>query len=84
LTHWYNVYFVLGIHKTSAVDHLVAAKLLNHFGQWHDLNKIIVKPVPLVKGETKLALYGLGNLKDERLYRLLRDQHVKLYENFEC
>lgn len=65
-----------GIKKTSAVDQLVSARLLNHFGQWDDLNKISVKAVPFLKGETKLALFGLGNVKDDRLYRLIRDNHV--------
>lgn len=33
-------------------------------------------PVLLRKGSTKLALYGMANVRDERLYRTFRDQHV--------
>jgi len=66
----------LGHSKTSAVDHLAAAKLVNHFGQWNDLNQITVSPVLLTKGDTKLAMYGLGHLKDARLNRLMHDKKV--------
>ncbi|CAL8103047.1 unnamed protein product [Orchesella dallaii] len=66
----------IGHTKTSAVDHLAAAKLVNHFGQWDNLNNIEVSPVLLTKGETKLALYGLGHLKDDRLNRLMHDKKI--------
>lgn len=59
------------------MDHLAAAKLLNHFGTWDNLNSITIAPVLLVKGETKIALYGLGHLKDDRLHRLMQDRKVR-------
>ena len=31
------------------------------------MEKIEVKPILFTKGKTKVALYGLGNMKDERL-----------------
>ena len=36
--------------------------------------KCTVSPVLLKKGDTKLALYGLGYLRDARLYRMLRNE----------
>lgn len=56
---------------------MAAAKLLNHFGQWDNLNNITVSPVLLIKGQTKLAMYGLGHLKDDRLHRLMHDGKVQ-------
>jgi len=34
-------------------------------------------PVLLQKGRTKLALYGLSNVRDERLFRTFRDGKTK-------
>lgn len=36
------------------------------------IGRITLKPVLLQKGDTKLALYGLGNVRDERLARLFQ------------
>jgi double-strand break repair protein MRE11 len=38
-----------------------------------------VKPVCLQKGNTKLALYGLSNVRDERLFRTFREGNVKFF-----
>ena len=40
---------------------------------------IYVKPVLLRKGNSKLALYGVGNVKDARMHFELRSNHVKMY-----
>ena len=32
----------------------------------------------LCKGQTRLALYGLSSVKDERLYRLFRENKVQM------
>ncbi|KAK0547269.1 meiotic recombination [Tilletia horrida] len=39
---------------------------------------IRLKPILLQKGRTKLALYGLGNVRDERLHFELRANRVRL------
>ena len=36
------------------------------------VGKVRISPILLAKGDTKLALYGLGNLRDERLARLFQ------------
>ncbi|CBQ69662.1 related to MRE11-DNA repair and meiotic recombination protein [Sporisorium reilianum SRZ2] len=40
---------------------------------------IRIKPVLLQKGHTKLALYGMGNIKDERMHFELRANRVRMY-----
>lgn len=40
---------------------------------------IRIKPVLLQKGETRLALYGMGNIKDERMHFELRANRVRMY-----
>ena len=56
----------------SAVDILNVANLVNYFGKSEDVEQIEVSPVLIQKGDVKLALYGLGNIRDERLHRALR------------
>ena len=36
------------------------------------VGKIKLYPILLRKGTTKVALYGLGNIRDERLYRMFQ------------
>eukprot|EP00118_Oscarella_pearsei_P012315 m.89775 g.89775 ORF g.89775 m.89775 type:complete len:685 (+) comp36625_c0_seq4:46-2100(+) len=62
----------------SAMDILSVAGLVNYFGQAHSIESIEVFPVLLQKGKTKLALYGLGHVKDERLHRAFLKGRVKL------
>ncbi|CAO1615104.1 unnamed protein product [Sympodiomycopsis kandeliae] len=40
---------------------------------------IRIRPVLLQKGSTKLALYGMGNIKDERMHYELRSNRVRMY-----
>lgn len=64
----------------SPLDLLQASGLVNYFGRTPEVDKISVKPVLLQKGRTKLALYGLSNVRDERLFHTWRDGHVKFFQ----
>lgn len=57
-----------GLEALSAVDVLSEAGLVTYFGKMTTSKKIDVHPILLQKGHTKLALYGLGNIRDEVLY----------------
>lgn len=59
------------------LDLLAAAGLINHFGKVKNNEDITISPLLFRKGTTNFALYGLGNVKDERLYRMFRDGRVK-------
>lgn len=63
--------------RLCALDLLSVAGLLNYFGRTPENDNITVTPVLLQKGSTKLALYGLSNVRDERLFRTFRDGKVK-------
>lgn len=54
--------------------------LLNYYGRTPESDNINIKPVLLQKGQTKLALYGMSNVRDERLFRTFRDGHVKFFQ----
>lgn len=64
----------------AALDILQVSGLVNYFGRTPESDNIQVKPVLLQKGRTKLALYGLSNVRDERLFRTFRDGKVKFFQ----
>ncbi|XP_075238122.1 double strand break repair nuclease mre11 [Lycorma delicatula] len=69
-----------GFKRLSSLDLLSVSGLVNYFGKWTDLKQISISPLLMRKGVTKLALYGLSYIKDERLSRLFRDRKVQLYQ----
>ncbi|KAI4126355.1 MAG: hypothetical protein LQ338_003791 [Usnochroma carphineum] len=64
----------------AALDLLQVSGLVNYFGRTPESDNIQVKPVLLQKGNTKLALYGMSNVRDERLFRTFRDGKVKFFQ----
>ncbi|AYU80079.1 putative endo/exonuclease Mre11 [Leishmania infantum JPCM5] len=62
---------------TSSLDLLATNGYLNYFGHVTSLEDIILEPVLLRKGSTFIALYGLGNVRDERLHRCFRLKKVQ-------
>lgn len=53
----------------SCMDLLHATGLVNYFGKCLSLDAVELSPLLMQKGATRLALYGLGALRDERLHR---------------
>jgi double-strand break repair protein MRE11 len=66
-----------GASMLSPMDVLSATGLMNYYGRLSENDNITVTPVLLRKGTTKLALYGLPNVRDERLFRTFREGNVK-------
>lgn len=64
----------------AALDLLQVSGLVNYFGRTPETDNIQIKPVLLQKGNTKLALYGMSNVRDERLFRTFRDGKVKFFQ----
>ncbi|KAL3228597.1 Double-strand break repair protein MRE11 [Nakaseomyces bracarensis] len=58
------------------MDILHASGLVNHFGKVLQADKINLVPLLFQKGRTKLALYGLASVRDERLFRTFKDGGV--------
>ncbi|KAL1259981.1 hypothetical protein QQF64_007808, partial [Cirrhinus molitorella] len=61
-----------------AIDLLSCAGLINHFGRSHSVEKLEISPVLLQKGNTRIALYGIGSIPDERLYRMFINNQVTM------
>eukprot|EP01027_Heterolobosea_sp_BB2_P013458 GEZU01019418.1.p1 GENE.GEZU01019418.1~~GEZU01019418.1.p1 ORF type:complete len:585 (-),score=173.85 GEZU01019418.1:826-2580(-) len=68
-----------GENGLSAIDLLSISNMLNYFGRHENMDDIHVKPILISKGETKLALYGVGWIRDERLYKAFQQKKVKFY-----
>ncbi|KKY19931.1 putative meiotic recombination protein mre11 [Phaeomoniella chlamydospora] len=63
----------------AALDLLQVSGLINYYGRTPEADNIHVKPLLMQKGRTKLALYGMSNVRDERLFRTFRDGKVNFY-----
>lgn len=61
----------------SPLDVLLVTGLINFFGKIPNNEQITVAPLLFQKGSTKLALYGMNNVKDERLHRMFKNGQVK-------
>ncbi|BGP41322.1 meiotic recombination [Rhodotorula kratochvilovae] len=72
------------------LDVLSASGLINYFGRMELPGQatddaealedgLKVKPVLLQKGDTKLALYGMGNIRDDRFVFELTNRRINLY-----
>lgn len=62
-----------------SLDLLSAVGLVNYFGKQCEVDNIAIKPILLRKGKSKLALYGLGNIRDERLHRTFESKNVTMF-----
>lgn len=63
----------------AALDILQASGLLNYYGRTPEADNVKTRPICLQKGKTKLALYGISNVRDERLFRTFRDDMVQFF-----
>jgi len=61
----------------AALDLLAISNLVNYFGRQDQVDKVEISPLLLQKGTTKIALYGLGSLRDERLNRMWEKKNVR-------
>uniref|UniRef100_A0A3B4YBP4 Double-strand break repair protein MRE11 n=1 Tax=Seriola lalandi dorsalis TaxID=1841481 RepID=A0A3B4YBP4_SERLL len=67
-----------GAEGLCALDLLGASGLINHFGHSQSVERIEISPILMQKGNTRLALYGLGSIPDERLYRMFVNNQVTM------
>jgi len=61
----------------AALDLLAITNLVNYFGRHDEVDKVQVSPVLIQKGDTKVALYGMGSMRDERLNRMWQGKKVR-------
>ena len=57
----------IGDDNLSTLDQLDSNNYINYFGRQNSIQYIRVTPFLIKKGQIKLAIYGIGHMKDERL-----------------
>ncbi|KAI7896607.1 Metallo-dependent phosphatase-like protein [Mucor mucedo] len=65
-----------GMEMCNPLNVLSAAGMVNYFGHGTSISDVTINPILLEKGISKLALYGLGNIREERLHRQWRSGKV--------
>ncbi|CAF9903788.1 MAG: hypothetical protein GOMPHAMPRED_000547 [Gomphillus americanus] len=66
--------------QLAALDVLHETGLINYYGRIRDSATIDVRPVLIQKGRTKLALYGMSNVRDERLFHTFKAGNVTFHQ----
>lgn len=61
----------------AALDLLAVSNLVNYFGRQDEVDKVEISPIMMQKGGTKVALYGMGSMRDERLNRMWQGKKVR-------
>ncbi|GMT19219.1 hypothetical protein PFISCL1PPCAC_10516, partial [Pristionchus fissidentatus] len=60
----------------TALDELHESGLVNLFGKFEQVEEMTVSPILLTKGTTRLALYGVGSQRDDRLNRAFEKKKI--------
>ncbi|XP_022915772.1 double-strand break repair protein MRE11 isoform X2 [Onthophagus taurus] len=69
-----------GAQQVSGLDIISATGLVNYFGRVTDIKNVTITPILLKKGSTKIALYGLSHIPDQRLARLFHEKKVSMLQ----
>ena len=72
-----------GLEYLSNIDLMSSNNYVNYFGKVTNIEDIEVVPILFKKGQTKIALYGIGNMKDERLNMAFENKRIKFKRPFE-
>lgn len=74
-----------GTENVSILKILSNLRLINYLGNFNitDKEDLELEPVILSKGSTRLNLYGLSNIKEERLNKLIRNNQLSFLTNDE-
>ncbi|KAI4291954.1 double-strand break repair protein MRE11 [Pancytospora philotis] len=57
-----------GFNAVSPLDVLQSTGFINYFGRCSNVERIVMRPVTIVRGAVRIAIYGLGYIKDRIVY----------------
>ena len=66
-----------GLDMISSLDQVQINNYVNYFGKVKNIEQIEVTPILFKKGSNKIALYGIGHMKDERLNLAFETKSIK-------
>lgn len=58
------------------MDMLAASGFVNYFGKVPNLENLSFTPIILQKNDVNVAIYGIGSMNDDRLFRLFQEEKV--------
>lgn len=67
----------VGLDLIGAMDQISVNSYVNYFGKVPQIEVHHVEPIIFVKGETKIALYGIGHIPDTRFNILLERKLIE-------
>jgi double-strand break repair protein MRE11 len=67
----------VGDDNLSTLDQLASNNYINYFGRQNSIQNLKITPFLIKKGEIKLAIYGIGHMKDERLNLAFENQTIR-------
>jgi double-strand break repair protein MRE11 len=67
----------IGLEMISTLDQVESNHYVNYFGKVKNIENIEVQPILFEKGNTRIALYGLGHMKDQRLNQAFENKKIK-------
>ena len=67
----------IGLEMTSTLDHISTNNYINYFGKVTNIENIVVHPILFEKGKTKVAIFGIGHMRDERLNLAFEQKNIK-------
>lgn len=62
----------------SVMDMLAASGFVNYFGKVPNLDLLTFAPILLKKNDVNVAIYGIGSMNDDRLFRLFQEEKVNI------
>ena len=67
----------IGLEMLSTLDMTNENHYINYFGKVTNIEQIEVKPLLFEKGSHKIALFGIGHMRDERLNLAFEQNAIK-------
>ncbi|EJW04387.1 DNA repair protein (mre11) [Edhazardia aedis USNM 41457] len=66
-----------GISKESIIESIAPTYLINYIGKHKNHNNLLIKPLLVHKNDVKVAIYGVGNVRDNRMYKIFMEGRIK-------
>ena len=64
------------------MDMLASSGFVNYFGKVPNFDTLNFAPILLRKADNHVAIYGIGSMNDDRLFRLFEEEKVRTIVTF--
>ena len=67
----------IGLEMVGSLDLCSTNNYINYFGKVTNIEHIEIQPVLFEKGSTKIAIFGIGHMRDERINLAFENKQIK-------